>query len=118
MAESHISVNITDPDVSVDTLIWTQKHVYVDLSDPNTGLVVTLNLTDLSVVDFCALVLRGAGVKSFAFNDVPTVTAEYYGDDEDEYFADPYGSVHDFVWEDEEDQVDEVDEYGYSYLTY
>lgn len=123
---SHISVNIVDPVVAVDTLVWTRKHVYVDLSDTE-GLTVTLTLTDLSVMDFCAEILRGAGVKSFAFNDVPSVTAEFYDEYESDYgyydASNLYNDGHDFGLylddDDDESEADEpVDQYGYSLYDY
>jgi hypothetical protein len=121
---TYISVNMVDPVVSVDTLVWVEKHVYIDLTS-DSDIAVTLTLTDVSVTDFVAEILRGAGVKQFAFNDVPSVTAEYYDGygptSEDEYFSeyDLYNIDGDFGLHDDDDELDEpVDQYGYSLYDY
>lgn len=124
MTETYVNVSITDPDVVVDTLVWTQRHTYIDLSsDSNT--TVTVTLTDLSVTDFCAAILRGAGVKHFSFADIPSYSAEFYESDHDEYDDDEDEMSYEEWLEhlgmvppayDEDDVIDlddPVDEYGY-----
>lgn len=125
-ADSHVSVSITDPDVFVDTLVWTQKHTYIDLATAG-DVSVTVTLTDMSVTDFVVAILQGAGIKHFSFADIPSVSAEYY--DEDRYEYGPAEEDDEMSYEewlehlgvvppayDEDDVIDlddPVDEYGY-----